>query len=63
MLKVIKSFKVFYDEDKYPTMFSRMNNDKFYITKMINQEPSSSEISRLQYASAFANYLIGIISK
>lgn len=56
-MKVLFSFKIFYDEDEYPTMYTRVDNGKYYKTHIANEQVTSTEISISQYASAYANYL------
>jgi hypothetical protein len=56
-MKVLFSFKIFYEEDIYPTMYTRVDNNKYYMTYTMDEQVTSTEISLLQYASAYANYL------
>lgn len=62
-MKVLFSFKIFYEDDIYPTMYTRVDNNKFYMTYTLHEQVTSMEISLLQYASAYANYLPHHIDK
>ena len=58
-MKVIKSFKLLHPEHEYPTMYSKLDDNRYFKTQIQEDgEMIHIEISMIEYASAYANFLI-----
>lgn len=57
-MKLLNSFKLLHPNDAYPTMYSKMDDGRFFKTTLdINQQMNHIEITLTEYASAYANLL------
>ena len=56
-MKIIKSFKIIHHNDEFPTMYTHIDNNKFYMSYTTNNEFFSVEISYIEYITALINYL------
>jgi hypothetical protein len=58
-MKVIKSFKLLHPEHEYPTMYSKLDDNRHFKTQIQEDgEMIHIEIPMIEYASAYANFLI-----
>lgn len=56
-MKILSSFKITYNNDEFPTMYTKIDNGKFYMSYTTNNEFLSQEISYIEYITAIINYL------
>lgn len=58
MMKVIKSFKLLHPEHEFPTMYSKLDDNRYFKTQiLVDGEMLHVEIPMIEYASAYANFL------
>ncbi len=56
-MKILKSFKIKYNNDEFYTMYSHIDDNRYYMTYKTNMQILYTEISHIEYITALIKYL------